>query len=1241
MGSIVERTLADATSPLFTQLALARRRWRWRHAIVGLAITLAALLLMLWGAALALQAVRFTSESVRAARWSVGLLTALVIARWLVWPLLRPISNARLALYLEERVPSLGGAVLSAVEVDVADTDDNARSPFLIRGLLADAANRLSRSAAIPVIEREQTRRGFALVLVLLASAFALFSLGPAYLRQTARLVLLPFSAAAAEPVYAIAVTPGNVVVARGGDLQVTATLQGFASDIVELSMRRGVAGEWDRIPMGIGRDSVHFMARVFDLAEDAEYFIEANGVRSAAFKVTIRDLPAVKHLDVDLVFPPYTGIAPEKVEDGGDIAAVKGTSATVHVRATRAVRGGKILLNGDSAVALARQDDSTLAATIKVRTDGFYRVELTAEDGTVVAGNIDYNIDALEDRPPQVSVRKPGRDVRPSNVEEIFIEGEATDDYGVGRMELVYSVNGGEKKRIALAEGTGRHPKELTAGHTLFLEELGLQPGDVISYYVQVWDADAVSGPKSAASDIYFITIRPFDREYKQSQQGGGSGMQGSAQQSPSELIAQQREIISATFKAQRDKATTPVQQFRENVTTIHLAQGRLHEQVIALGSQLKRPAVQTADTGFKVIAELLPKAVEEMRQAEGQLVERKLDDALLPEQRALQYLERAEAVFKEVQVSMQNGGGGGGANASQASDLADLFELETDKMRNQYEQVQRGQQEQASKDVDETLERLKRLASRQQQENERARQRGMPGQQGGSGGGSQRQLAEEAEQLARRLERLAREQNSAQMQETARSLQEAADQMRKSAANDGKQGAGTGSSALDRLENARRLLEEGKEGNLNKGMEDAAERARRLADQQREVQRDVAKLGDGVNRPEREQQLEGRKGAMAGDVRRLEEDLDRMARESRRERAETARQLQDAARGIREGRLEDKIRYSARTMRGGQPEYAKALEDQIGEDLDSLKSRIGRAATATQSDSAQRSSRALAQARDLVRGLSSIDDRMRERMQRGGLQSSHANGQTGQTEQNRQRGQNGQVGQNEQGQQGGQNGQSTQSGQSGQSGQRGQSGQIGNAAQSGRGGQNGQGSQLGTPRQGAASGQGRGGVQPGQGGGPGRGERPGDAGGGTPSPAGEMSGAGQGAPSGRFSREEGRQFSRELRAQREAAETLRRELANGGKGEKGATQSGDLDRLIQRLRDLESGRSFDDPEELNRLRGSVVDGFKEFEFALRRQLGEKNRDGPVLGGSEDVPAGYRELVSEYFRSLSRKPKK
>jgi hypothetical protein len=129
------------------------------------------------------------------------------------------------------------------------------------------------------------------------------------------------------------------------------------------------------------------------------------------------------------------------------------------------------------------------------------------------------------------------------------------------------------------------------------------------------------------------------------------------------------------------------------------------------------------------------------------------------------------------------------------------------------------------------------------------------------------------------------------------------------------------------------------------------------------------------------------------------------------------------------------------------------------------------------------------------------------------------------------------------------------------------------------------------------------------------------------------QSGGSGQGGP-GRFSAEDVRQFSRELRSQREVAEALRRNLAGTG------VSAADLDRLIARLREMEAARTFDDPEELERLRGAVLEGIKEFEFGLRRQLGAVDRNGPVLGGSDDVPQAYRDLVNEYFRSLSRRPK-
>ena len=79
-----------------------------------------------------------------------------------------------------------------------------------------------------------------------------------------------------------------------------------------------------------------------------------------------------------------------------------------------------------------------------------------------------------LTDQAPSVSFAKPGRDTSASAIEEVYVEAQAEDDFGVRDLELVYSVNGGPEKAVKLFGGRNRLP-EVTAGHTFYLEELGV----------------------------------------------------------------------------------------------------------------------------------------------------------------------------------------------------------------------------------------------------------------------------------------------------------------------------------------------------------------------------------------------------------------------------------------------------------------------------------------------------------------------------------------------------------------------------------------------------------------------------------------------------------------------------------------------------------------------------------------------------------------------------------------------
>jgi hypothetical protein len=984
-----------------------RRRWRLRLALRGLTWVIAATAVILLIASFGMERLGFTPQSILVSRVVAYVAILGVAILFLVRPLVRRVSDQRVALYLEEHEPTLDAAVVSAVEQVDARPVRAPQSEALAKGVVASALVRLRAVERGRRVERRELQRGSAILGALVIVVLAVILAGPAFLRHGALALFGPWRSAEAAVPYTVQVAPGDTTISRGGDLEVHARLGGFEAEDVTLVATRGTADP-ERIAMPRGADSAQFSIRLFDLDHQTEYYIEAGPVRSPTFRIAVADLPFVKQIDLEYRYPEYTRLAPHRVADGGDIAAIRATRVMIAITPTIASRAGRLVLDGKDTIPLAVADSGRLQGELMVSRSGFYKVELADAAGRYVPASLDYAIDMLDDGAPSVSITKPGRDAKVSALEEVFIEARAEDDFGVQRLELVYSVNGGEEKKVSLHGGRGL--KDISAGHTLYLEEMTLAPGDLISYFARASDADR-AGAKTSTTDIYFLEVRPFKREYRQAEQASGAGGAGGGE-SPGAFSQRQREIVAATFKVVRDRAATSEKETRENVSTILLSEGRLREQVQTLEQRLKQRGVLGADSTMEKIAAELAQAIAAMKGAEERLARSAANDALPHEQKALQHLQRAEAAYRDVQVSFegQPGGGGGGAQPN-AEDLADLFELENDKLRNQYEQVERGEREQADRSVDETLERLRQLAARQQQEAERMRARGEQMSRSGTGGGSQRQLAQETEELARQLERLAREQSSQALGEAARRLRDAANAMRRSATGQGDQSTAESAAALRRLEEARRRLDEGRTSRLERDARDLVQRAERLAEEQRDVARDVEELRAGDNRElGASTRLMQRKDAMANEVADIEGRLDRMSAEARREQREASRKLQEAANAIRDTRLRERILFSKGVMQGGSPEYARNLEEQIGSSVGDVRRRIQDAAGAVREPSERRASRALDQARDIARGLESLGERAR-----------NTEGQRGSPGDRAQQGQPQQQGQQGQGQQGG----------------------------------------------------------------------------------------------------------------------------------------------------------------------------------------------------------------------------
>lgn len=87
----------------------------------------------------------------------------------------------------------------------------------------------------------------------------------------------------------------------------------------------------------------------------------------------------------------------------------------------------------------------------------------------------------------------------------------------------------------------------------------------------------------------------------------------------------------------------------------------------------------------------------------------------------------------------------------------------------------------------------------------------------------------------------------------------------------------------------------------------------------------------------------------------------------------------------------------------------------------------------------------------------------------------------------------------------------------------------------------------------------------------------------------------------------------------------------------EKQGQSTAKLDEAMQNLRQMAQGQYLEDTRSATDLRSKMIDGFKDFEFGLRRKLGEGDSTRVLLERSGDVPAAYKQHVEEYYRSIGK----
>jgi hypothetical protein len=625
---------------------------------------------------------------------------------------------------------------------------------------------------------------------------------------------------------------------------------------------------------------------------------------------------------------------------DGGDLYAPAGTAVRLHVFADRPVATGRMSFSNGTSMELAAASPTEVTAALRITQDGSYRITLADRDGVTDGAQNEYFIRVLDDRPPDVHIVKPASDRSVTALEEVEIEAQADDDYGLERVELVYAIRGQTEHVVPL--DVPKRATSATVRHMMYLEDLGVRAGDFVSYYVRARDITKGVRPNEGKSDIFFLEVRPYEQEFalQQSQSMAGAGYSGSID----DLVNAQKQIVVATWKIDRRGGSGRVRSARspQDVRAIGRSEAELKTRAEETASSLRESTMRdprrrlqgrgSEPSAGPRIGQTMPeedamtRAVEAMGRAVTALEAIDTGSALPPEMQALNALLEAQALVKKRQISRQQSAQGGPGSNNRNYDISTLFDKELQRLQQtNYETRQLSDPKRAADDL---AEKIKALARRQDEllrrQEELLRQQLSADEQ-------KRQLEKltrEQSELRQQAEQMAKAQSGAG--QMSRQLQEIADDMRVATGDlrqIGSNAAQTrGKDALEKLKSLERRLAGGRDSQNALG--DLQLEARELADAQRKL---TAQLRETPNTG----------SASADRLRKLAGDQQRLAERARR-LAEQAKQRSGAASAdaIARPRLSERMQASADVLGDARkpPDVTReaAAQEQIARDLD-----------------------------------------------------------------------------------------------------------------------------------------------------------------------------------------------------------------------------------------------------------------------------------------------------------------
>ncbi len=485
-------------------------------------------------------------------------------------------------------------------------------------------------------------------------------------------------------PKYLIELSPGDKEIIKGENVDVRAKIKSlitvFTSRSNELTIFRQQEGQDNLDEQKVYSDSSGVFSATFQAVRTTtKYFAQYADAESKHYTLTVLDRPVIRSFRVRLDYPAYTKIPPRIMDEFvGDVTALTGTRVSISGAASKPLKEASIQFGNNTKLMITTRQEK-IFVSFPLFSDNSYSINLLDGEGLSNSEPVRYQLKTVIDEYPVVEIVDPGRNIDIIGDQAIALLLKAKDDFGISGMRLGYRL---VKSRYEQAHTehtfvsipvSAAFDGQIEMYYNWNLSSLNLVPEDVIEYFAEVFDNDAIHGPKSAQSKFYLLRLPSLDEVFADINKDHDRSIEDLKQSlDDTKKLKENTESINRDLKTNKEpdwqtqkKTEEIVKQYQEVQKKLENVQSRIEQMT----QQMQQQNVLSKETMEKYMelqqlfqqldAAELQKTLKQLQQQMPNISKEQLQQAMqnltFSEERFRQSIERTLNLLKRLQIEQK----------------------------------------------------------------------------------------------------------------------------------------------------------------------------------------------------------------------------------------------------------------------------------------------------------------------------------------------------------------------------------------------------------------------------------------------------------------------------------------------------------------------------------------------------------------------------------------------------------